>query len=162
MAYDPQTYSSYEMNWQVHSNAGNQCFQAGSYLDALQAYRKAIALAELMLMAAKNDRRHPEAIHSYVMTCYKLADNLVKLEDIPVAETTMRQALDQVIDLICTTQYSQCLRLEAAKALEMLSLKIYEFYQHLGQPDKAHIVSEQASELAQKCFSQIQPQSVSV
>lgn len=157
MSYDPQTYSSYEMNWQLHSQAGNQCFQAGSHLEALQAYRKAIALAELMLMTAKKERRHPEAIHAYAIACHNLADNLVKLEDLHVAETTMQQALDQVVDLMYATQYSQCLRIEAAKTLKMVSLKIYEFYQRLGQPDKAYKVFSQASELAQTFFSQIQP-----
>lgn len=162
MSYDPQIYSSYEMNWQLHSQAGNQCLLAGSHLEALQAHRKAIALAELMLMTAKKERRHPEAIHAYVIACHNLADNLVKLEDLHVAETTMQQALDQVVDLMHTTQYSQCLRIEAAKALKMVSLKVYEFYQRLGQHDKAGRVFEQNTELAQKFFSQIQPRLLSV
>lgn len=162
MAYDPQIYSSYELNWQLHTQAGNQCLLAGSYLEALQAYRKAIALAELMLMTAKKERRHPETIHAYVTACHNLADNLVKLEDYQVAENTMQQALDQVVDLMHATQYSQCLRIEAAKALKIVSLKVYEFYLRLGQQDKARRVFEQNAELAQMFFSQIQPRLLSV
>ncbi|WP_299487464.1 hypothetical protein [Acaryochloris sp. IP29b_bin.137] len=162
MVYDPQTYSSYEMGWQLHSKAGNQRFQAGLYTDALQAYRKAISLAELMLMTAKQERHHPEAVHAYVIACHNLADNLLKLEDIPAAETTMQQALEQVIDLMVASQYSRCLRLEAAKALKMVSLKAYAFYQHLGQPAKAHAVFQQAADQAQQFFGPRQPQSLRV
>lgn len=161
MTYDPQTYSSYELSWQLHSKAGNQSFQAGMYADAQQAYRKAISLAELMLMTAKQERRHPEAIHAYVIACHNLADNLLKSDDVPAAETTMQQALDQVIDLMCSTQYSQCLRFEAAKALKMVSLKAYEFYQQLEQSDKAQAVVQKATEQAQQFFSQLQPKPLS-
>lgn len=162
MTYDPQTYASYEMGWQLHSKAGNQRLQAGLYTEALQAYRKAIALAELMLMTAKQEQRHPEAIHAYVIACHNLADNLLKLGDIPAVETTLQQALDQVIDVMYATQYARCLRIEATKALKMVSLKTYEFYQHLEQPTKAQAVFQQAAEQTQKFFSQMQPQSLSV
>lgn len=162
MTYDPQTYSSYEMGWQLHSKAGNQRLQASMYAEALQAYRKAIALAELMLMIAKQERCHPEAIHAYGVASHNLADNLLKLGDIQAAETTMQQVLEQVIELMHATQYSRCLRIEAAKALKMVSLKAYAFYQHLGQPAKAHAVFEKAAEQTQTFYSQIQSQSLRV
>ncbi|WP_299403077.1 hypothetical protein [Acaryochloris sp. IP29b_bin.148] len=162
MTYDPQTFTSYELGWQLHSKAGNQQFQAQSYPEALQAYRRAMSLAELMLMTAKKERRHPEAIHAYVIACHNLADNLLKLGDLQTAETTMQQAFDQVTDLMYATQYSRCLRMEASKALKMVSLKAYEFYQHLEQPTKAQAVFQQAADQAQKFFSQMQPQSLSV
>ncbi|QUY42858.1 tetratricopeptide repeat protein [Acaryochloris marina] len=161
MTYDPQIYSSYELGWQLHSKAGNQSFQAGRYAEARQAYRKAISLAELMLMTAKKERHHPEAIHAYVISCHNLADNSLKSDEVQAAETTMQQALAQVIDLMYSTQYSQCLRFEAAKALEMVSLKAYELYQNLGQSDKAQAVFELAAEQAQTFFSQMQPHSLS-
>lgn len=161
MTYDPQTYESYEMGWQLHSKAGNQQYQANSYPESLQAYRKAMALAELMLMTAKNERRHPEAIHAYVIACHNLADNLLKTEDAQAAEVTMQQAFDQVIDVMFTHQYSQCLRMEASKALKMVSLKAYEFYQHLGQPEQAQAVFQKAAEQAQRFYWKLQPQSLS-
>ncbi len=161
MTYDHQNYMSYEMGWQLHSKAGNQKFQAHSYVDSLQAYRRAMALAELMLKTAKNERRHPEAIHAYVIACHNLADNLLKIEDTQAAEVTMQQAFDQVIDVMFSHQYSQCLRMEASKALKMVSLKAYEFYQHLGQPKQAQAVFQKAAEQAQRFFSTLQPQSLS-
>ena len=131
MSYDPQTYTSYEMGWQLHSKAGNHQFQSGLYAESLHAYRQAIALAELMLAIAQNERRHPEAIHAYVISGHNLADSLLQLGERQTAETAMQQALDQVIELMFAAHYSRCLRVEAAKALKMVSLKAYEFHQHL-------------------------------
>ncbi len=144
------SYEACELQWQLYTKAGNQQMQANLYQEAQQTYQQAMKLAQLMLEEAKSNAIHPDAIHPYVVSCHNLTDCWLNLNEFPQAEQAVRQAFDQVIQVMTNQSLPHSLRLEAFKALKVVSFEIDRFYRTLNQTAQAEEFFERAIALAQE------------
>jgi tetratricopeptide (TPR) repeat protein len=148
------SYTSHELQWQFYTRVGNQKMQGSLYQEARQAYEQAMELAQLLLEEAKVSGSHPDAIHPYVVACHNLADSWLNLGNAKQAETILRQSFEQVVQVMSDRALPNLLKLEAFKALKMVSFEIDGFYRKLNQIARAEEVFNRAIAFAQDFMSQ--------
>jgi tetratricopeptide (TPR) repeat protein len=154
MELTQDSYEANELQWQLYTKAGNQRMQANLYLEAQQAYNQAMKLAHLMLEEARSSTNHPEAIHPYVVSCHNLADCWLDLGNVTQAERILQQVFHQVVQVMNNIDVPDLLRLEAFKALKVVSFEIQGFYRNLDQLTQAEHIFEQGLTLAQEFLDQ--------
>jgi tetratricopeptide (TPR) repeat protein len=148
------SYQSRELQWQLDTKAGNQQMQVNLYFEAQQYYERALELACLLLEEAKNSSIRPDTIHLYVISCHNLADSWLNLGKMQQAEMVLQQGFDQVIQTMNDVSLSNKLRLEAFKALKMVSFEMDSFYRQQNQVARAEQIFERAITLARDFLAQ--------
>jgi tetratricopeptide (TPR) repeat protein len=151
---DSNSYEAREMDWRLHTRAGNQQMQEQSYAQAQQSYSRALALAELMLAKAISSLNHPDAIHPYVVSHNNLIDLYLTLGEIQQAEALLQAVYTEVITVMNDKNNSKELRLESFKALKVITFEINRFYRTLNQIEQAEARFTEATQIAQAFLAQ--------
>jgi tetratricopeptide (TPR) repeat protein len=154
MAPSPDSYEACELQWKIYTKTGNQRMQTNLYQEAQQDYNQALELAYKLLEEARHHADRPEAIHPYVISCHNLADSWLSLGNAEQAEMVRRQAFERVTQIMTDEGLPKPLRLEAFKALRVVSIEIDYFYRNLNQTNRAEETIGRAIAIAQDFMAQ--------
>jgi tetratricopeptide (TPR) repeat protein len=154
MAPSPDSYEACELQWKIYTKTGNQRMQAKLYQEARQDYHQALELAYKLLEEARHYAGCPDAIHPYVISCHNLADSWLSLGNAQQAEIVRQQAFERVTEIMTDEDLPKPLRLQAFKALRVVSVEIDCFYRNLNQIDRAEETTGRAIAIAQDFMAQ--------